>query len=232
MNIFQFFKDVISPKKCYQCKKLWHFFCPQCFEKFKTYNEFCYECKGTNRDFQIHEACQKSWNFDAVIILGRYKNYPLQKLIADGKYYGRKEIYYDMGLYLSKLFLKHHTIVDKDKYVIVSAPMHFFRRWKRGYNHSHILAQKVSKELGILYNSRIIVKKKYTKQQSHLTREERLKNLTGVFFLDSQDMSYLKWKTIILIDDVISTGATLNELAKILKESGVKKVVWLVIASD
>jgi ComF family protein len=231
-TIINLIKDIISPKICYSCKKEWHFLCPQCLQNIKKYNWFCYNCKLKSDDFEIHKKCQKYVYYEKVIILTHYKNNLIKKLIKDSKFYSRQEILNDFWQYLSTLFLENEWVINKKDYIIISSPMYFFRKIVRWYNQSEILSKSISKNLEIDYNFKIIKKVKHTKQQSKLTKQDREKNLENVFQINKKYIEQIKWKTIIIVDDVISTWTTINEISKILKENKVKKVIWLVIASD
>jgi ComF family protein len=127
--------------------------------------------------------------------------------------------------------LLNHKIKFKDDYVIVSVPSHFFRKLKRWYNSSEVLCKYFSKISGIKYEKWVIIKTKNVKQQSKLSREERLINLKWAFKINKNKLENIKWKEIIILDDVISTWTTLNEMAKILKENWAKNVIWVIIAS-
>ena len=87
-----------------------------------------------------------------------------------------------------------------------------------------------------LYNSSFLFSGhntlKQTKQQSKLTREQRLVNLKDSFKINKKYLNQIKDKKIIIVDDVISTWTTINEVSKILKESWASKIIWLIIASD
>jgi len=232
MSIIQYIKDIIAPKKCYCCEKEGCFFCPSCLQGIKKFEPYCHVCKEVSPNFAIHSSCQLASNLDQIIVWGKYESSYLKKLIHDGKYYGKKEIYIDLALPLAELFQKHHSIADTSTYIIVWTPMYFLRKWKRWYNHSSILAQEIGEHLWVVSHKDIIRKTRFTKQQSHLQRHQRLTNVKNVFDVRKRYRSYLKGKTVILVDDVISTGSTLGEMAWLLKLFGVKKVVWLVIASD
>jgi ComF family protein len=231
-TILNLIKDIISPKICYSCKKEWHFLCPQCLQNIKKYNWFCYVCKLKNDDFEIHKKCQKSVYFDKVIVFTHYKNNLIKKLIKDSKFYGRQEILNEFWQYLSTKFLENEQVINKKDYIIISSPMHFFRKIARWYNQSEISSKSISKNLEIDYNFKIIKKVKHTKQQSKLTKQDREKNLENVFQINKKYIEQIKWKTIIIVDDVISTWTTINEISKILKENWALKVIWLIIASD
>jgi ComF family protein len=110
--------------------------------------------------------------------------------------------------------------------------MNFFRKLKRWYNHSEILAKELSKLTWIEYNDKILKRVKNTKQQSKLTKKEREKNLVWVFWFNKKYEKYLEYKKVILVDDVVSTWSTINEVSRILKENWALKVVGLCVASD
>jgi ComF family protein len=232
MKIWKYIKDIIAPQKCYGCKREGHFFCSECFKDLPRYEPFCYICKWYSEGFSIHKSCQPASSLSKVIVYGRYHKTILQKLIQDGKYYGKKEVFQDLGRELGNFFSLHHTLTDTQEYLVLATPMCFFRRWKRGYNQSDILAAQIAEQLGVSCNTKIIIKKRYTKQQSHLWRLERLQNLRGAFRLDKRYIGQIKNKKIILVDDVISTWSTLAEIASIFKIYGAKEVIGLVIASD
>lgn len=231
-KILNFIKDIISPKYCYSCLKEWHFLCPNCLSKMKNFKEFCFVCKQLNYEFDIHKNCKKDVYYDKILILTHYKNLTIKKLIKDSKFYWRKDILEDFWQYLSTLLLKNEEIKEKEDYIIISSPMFFLRKIVRWYNHSEVLSKIVSKDTWIDCNFEIVKKIKHTKQQSKLTKTERENNLKGVFRLNYDLLDFIRWKNIILVDDVISTWTTINEISKILKNNWVNKVIWLVIASD
>lgn len=231
-KIINFIKDIISPKYCYSCNIEWHFLCPDCLSKMKNFKEFCFVCKQVNYEFCIHEKCKKDVYYDKVIILTHYKNLVIKKLIKHSKFYWKKDILNDFWQYLSTILFKNEEILNKDDYVIIPAPMYFIRRLVRWYNHSEVLSKVISKNTWIFYTKRLIKKVKHTIQQSKLTKKERESNLKNVFKLNDELLDFIRWKSIIVVDDVISTWTTINEISKLLKQNWVKSVIWLVIASD
>ena len=230
-TIIQFIKDIISPKICYSCKNDGVFLCQQCREKFEIKIPYCYICKRYSYNFEIHEKCKKrNIYYDKIIVLCHYKIPTIKKLIKDSKFYGKKDILDDFSKYLSEILLKNEKNISKEEYLIVSTPMFWLRRMIRWYNQSDILANNLSKKTSILYYSSITKKQKNTKQQSKLSKIAREKNLKNTFIFDKNYASLVK--NIILVDDVVSTWTTINELSRILKQNWAKKVIWLVIASD
>jgi ComF family protein len=113
--------------------------------------------------------------------------------------------------------------------LIVYAPISRRRRNERGYNQAKLLAQELSQQYGKpVINA--LIKKRHTKTQVGLRRIDRLDNLSGAF--EVKNGLELKGKKILLIDDVLTTGATLDECAKVLKSAGARQVWGAVLARE
>lgn len=231
-KIINFIKDIIAPKRCYSCNKEWHFLCSFCDYKLPKLNPYCYICKKETSNFEIHKSCQKNFYFDKVIVYNHYKENLIKKLIKDSKFFNKKDILEDLSFYLSNKFLENENIFNKDNYLILPVPMNFFRRIKKWYNQSEILASEISRITWIDYNKNVLKRIKNTKQQSLLSKKERESNLLNVFKINKKYIKNLELKKVILVDDVISTWSTINEISKILKQNWVLKIIWLCVASD
>ena len=120
-----------------------------------------------------------------------------------------------------------YSIYSEENSSLVPIPMHWSRYILRGFDHTGYIAKYVSEETGIPYKK--LLSTKWTRPQSKLTREKRLENKKNTFRM--RDHAVLP-DTVILLDDVISTGSTANEAAKILKEAGVKRVIGIFLASN
>lgn len=232
MGIYKFFKDIIAPKKCYSCNKEWHFLCKNCLSKMSNFEPVCYLCKGKSNNFEVHENCLLDVNYDKIFILSHYKNKIISKLIKDLKFYWKKDIWEDLWNFLSDLFFENEIYKKIDNYVLIFPPMWFLKKIKRGYNHSEIMAKFISKNTWIKLEKSLIIKTKTTRQQSRLKRNERLINLKDSFKIAKNKIDNIDKKIFIIVDDVVSTGTTINEISKILKEHWAKKVIWLIVASD
>lgn len=231
-NILKLLKDILAPKRCYSCNKEWHFLCQECNNNIPILKPYCYICKKENSSFEIHKNCSKNVYFDKIIVHNHYKEDIIKKLIKDSKFFGKKDILEDLVIYLSKLFLLNENIFNFDNYLIIPAPMSFFRKLKKWYNHSEILAKEISKITWIEYRKNILKKFKNTKQQSLLSKKDRELNLKNAFKINKKYLEKIELKKIIVIDDVISTWTTLNEISKVLKQNWALKIIWLCIASD
>ncbi|MDP2911327.1 MAG: ComF family protein [Candidatus Omnitrophota bacterium] len=151
---------------------------------------------------------------------------PLKGLIHDFKY---KHITY-LSKDFSKLiidFMQQHNVAAGSE-LILSVPMHPGRLFKREVNHSDMLAKDIARRMDIPYSGKILKKIKNTSIQSTLKREERIKNLHSSFSI--KNTSAVRGKNILLVDDLFTTGSTVNECSRILKESGAARIEVITLA--
>ena len=111
----------------------------------------------------------------------------------------------------------------------VYAPLHWWRQMRRGFNPSHLLAHALGKKIGtpVLH---CLKKSRATAPQTKLTQKERLENVRNAFSFRTRQAKNIADKKLLLIDDVLTTGATMNECAKVLKKSGAGRVDVLTLA--
>ncbi|MBI5300099.1 MAG: ComF family protein [Deltaproteobacteria bacterium] len=112
---------------------------------------------------------------------------------------------------------------------VTFVPLHWRRRFSRGFNPSHLLAHRLAKQKGFLLVD-LLKRVRATVSQTKLSSEERTKNVQGAFKKIAHKNFSVKEKSLLLIDDVLTTGATVNECAKVLKKGGAKKVDVLTLA--
>jgi ComF family protein len=118
--------------------------------------------------------------------------------------------------------------------LVTSVPLHFFRHLKRGYNQADFFAGGVIAGSGrALPLARNLLKRnRTTKTQTTLSREDRLKNVAGAFAIAKKKHGLVRDKNIVLVDDVVTTGATTAQCALALREAGAKRVRVLSLARD
>lgn len=155
-----------------------------------------------------------------------YYDEGLDSAIHDMKFNHQPRLAETFGYLLYEEMTKIPLLPDWD--MILPVPMHRSKKRKRGYNQSELLARQLSKLLQVPTSSDILVKIRSTRPQSKLKREERLINLEGAF--NVFDDSAIVGKNILLIDDVATTGTTLNHCAKVLYERGAAFIFASVIA--
>lgn len=114
--------------------------------------------------------------------------------------------------------------------LLIPVPLHWRRLVKRRYNQAALLAQKVSTLSGIKVEPTLLIRTKNTPSQGHLTGEQRRQNVKSVFKVKAGKQALLNQKVITLIDDVYTSGATVNACAKVLLKAGAKEVNILTLA--
>ena len=114
--------------------------------------------------------------------------------------------------------------------VIMPVPLHRWRLLRRRYNQAGLLAKALSRETKLPYEPLTLMRSRATQTQGHLGPKERYKNVKKAFAVDPKCSETVKGKVVVLVDDVLTTGATVNECAKALKKAGAKKVYVLTLA--
>ncbi len=121
----------------------------------------------------------------------------------------------------------YKTIVAWDVQAIIPVPLHKKRLHKRGYNQAEILAKELGKLIHIPVVTKLVVRQKNTVPQKALGATDRQNNLENAFKLEVNDV---KLTTIVIIDDIYTTGSTIDAVARVLKAAGVKNVYYIAIA--
>ena len=220
MNIFGF--------RCVQCQnKLQissHGLCSHCNHTIRRF-PYCGKCGAElPQNAMICGQClrhEPSW--DRLVMVGHY-NEPLSTLIHRFKF--QRAFWLDRTL--ARLLLlavfnakREHGLTLPD--VILPVPLHHFRHWRRGYNQSDLITYWLSKWLKIPCNNNLLKRTKHTPTQRGLTAKARRQNLKNAFAIKRE----ITYRRVALIDDVITTGSTLNEIAKLLRKHGVQEIqVW------
>lgn len=143
------------------------------------------------------------------------------------KFKGREWIAYEFGNALSKTVKKFYDGIQFD--MILYVPMSPLNEFKRGFNQSFEIADIISKAIDVPINKKILFKRPGIKTQSGLNRLERIENVKKAFYVKNSHL--LTDKTVLLIDDVITTGSTLNACAKVLKKNGALAVYAATVAT-
>ncbi|MBQ7674395.1 MAG: ComF family protein, partial [Alphaproteobacteria bacterium] len=163
--------------------------------------------------------------FDKAISVFVYNEFSKQ-IILRFKHSDATYLYEQLASWMYRSATSEITNAD----IIIPVPIHFLKRLKRKYNQSELLAQEVSQLSGIKYEPRILMKIKKTLPQEGLSGKERRKNIVGSFGIDENFKDLIVDKNIVLIDDVFTTGATVNECSKVLKKFGAKTITVVTLA--
>ena len=149
----------------------------------------------------------------------------VQKLLHALKYKGQAELGVEMGFMFGQEMQENGSLPDAD--LIISVPLHKKKLKSRGYNQSDKLAEGFSRATNIPWSGNVLERIKYTETQTGKTRDERWKNVRKVFVVKGD----VKDKKIIIMDDVLTTGATVEACIEVLIEAGCTQFVILTIAS-
>lgn len=205
---------------------------PVCGICNKITNEYiCQNCKKQIEKYSINKIINHKNNkqvyYDYQIQILKYEDIVREKILD----YKFKEKTY-MYKTLEKIILNNKKIYGflKKYDIIIPVPMYKTKKWERGYNQTELIAKELAKDLNITYNSQILKKTKNTKKQSTLTKTERKQNIKNAFNITN--INDLENKKVLLFDDIITTGSTLNECSKMLKKAGAQEVAILTIAVD
>lgn len=250
-----FFLDLIFPIECLGCGRVGNWLCGDCFKevKFKS-KQYCLHCKKENDFGQFCPPCRVNYSLDGVWIAALYDELLISQTIKSLKYYFISGVADDLSkliiffvdrlLYQSRVLRSGLAegvdwrnfklaenlplaILNFNDNLVVPVPLAKKRlRW-RGFNQAELLAQRVAEKYGLTLDSSNLIRTKHKKPQAKLAEAARLKNVKDCFEWRG---SNLKKRNIILIDDVVTTGATVNECAKVLKDSGAGEVWGLVVA--
>lgn len=243
-QVLKFLLDTIFPINCISCSKFGTYLCKKCLGTLSIKKNFeCVGCKINTPFGQTCYLCAKTNFVDQLLIVADYKNPLVEKTLKFLKYKFISDLEWPLSI-LTRRYLKWLTtnkkfnVFDRNP-LLVSIPLHSRRFNWRGFNQSELLAKDLADRFQMEMTSNAIKRTINSTPQADIkNREERLKNLNGVFSVRGGSASggkilnqnKLVGREILLVDDICTTGATLNECAKILKANGVSKVVALVIA--
>ncbi len=249
-----FVLDTVFPLQCLGCGREGVWLCQQCFKKLKlTREQYCLHCKQPNRFGSFCPHCAPDYALDGVWIAGDYEDKIIQLLIKNLKYHLAKNIAENLGKLLT-LFLNNllnlarlnradikqgvdwrkfeelktvpQTLSGFSASLVIPVPLSRQRlRW-RGFNQAEAIARVIAHNFRLPLSNRLL-RLKHKKPQAKLTEAERKINVRDCYgWLGGS----LDGHNVILIDDVTTTGSTLNECARVLKQAGANEIWGLVAA--
>ncbi len=209
------FLDLIYPPVCGICGKI-------------NKKSLCKKCEIQLKPYEMNSICKpKNKYFDYQIKILKYKGIVRERII---------DFKFNEKSYLYKTFAKI-ILNDKKVYgflkkydIIIYVPMYIKKKMLRGYNQCELIAKELASKLQIEKQFNNLKKIKDTKKQSSLIKEERKANIKDAFKINNS--TSIINKKIILFDDIYTTGSTVNECSRILKEAGAREVLVLTLAID
>jgi ComF family protein len=235
-NILQDILNFVFPITCIICGKYLpaddkRRICDSCWSEVKFIDLRCQKCGKPLPYGGAHcYRCLKSnlkYSFEFIRSVCLYKGV-IKESIHLFKYSGKEYL----GNLFSDLLTKHirsqpdFPIRQIDK--IIPVPLHWRRKFQRGYNQAEILARRLAGVFNKELVLNVVYRKKSTKPQFNLSKEKRFENIRGAFKI--KESTLIRNKTILIIDDVCTTGSTLEECSNILKKAGAAKIFGLTVA--
>jgi len=222
MRIYLYFKiirnfllDILFPTKCLGCQIKSEILCDNCIQK-------------------IHLAERET--DENILAVFDYRDVLMKKAIWELKYHHKRYLGEKLGQLLYEFLIEDISdikiSVSGRSIYVIPVPISNKKRKKRGYNQALAIAKGfcTSTNAGVFeLKNNLVIKKIDTLPQAKITsRKRRLENIRGVFEVKNKEI--IKGRTIIIIDDVTTTGGTINEIIKILKKAGAKKVIGFAVA--
>lgn len=173
--------------------------------------EYCYDCEKTQHLFERGAA------------LLPYEG-KVKESVYRMKFHNKREY---LDYYGEKMAAElEHNVKQWNANLLVPVPMHWRKRRERGFNQAELLAKKIAEGLQLPVRNDLIVRRHYTRPQKELLLRERKENLRGAFAVSKNDVED---QAIILIDDIYTTGTTIDEIAGELKRAGARCVYFLTL---
>src|SRR3972149_5151276 len=210
-------------------------FCPSCRNKLTSAeNTVCNSClskiKLADPEF-IKSEYQRKYENKRIIsgFVSQYifeKDKELQHIIHALKYDKK----FHIGIFLGKSLGEHFKSQFQSWNInlIVPVPLHHLKKAERGFNQSYYIAKGISIATGISLNDRAIKRFRFTQSQTTMTLKEREENIEGAFKVRKKEN--VKGKNVLLVDDVMTTGATISECGRVLLEAGANQIYAATVA--
>ncbi len=223
-------RDMIYPRRCPVCDEAVPFgenICPECRPMLRRIGEpYCMKCgRALLTDEEYCDSCKNTTHYylsgrslyyysSVSRGLSRFKNSDRQEYA----YFYAEQIVNELGDYIRGM----------GQVVLVPVPMHKDKLKKRGYNQAALLAEQIGKLMGLPVESGLVERKKRTVSAKLLSERERAMTLKNAFKIGQNGV---KWKTALIIDDIMTTGATVDGVAKTLAEAGAERIFFVCISS-
>jgi ComF family protein len=222
--------SLFFPKRCVGCGRLGLYFCDVCktsIEPIQSSETICPTCGKSAMGGKTHPKCKTNTSLDGLISFFHYRGV-IKQAIKSIKY----RYVTDVVQELIKLCVYNNgTIKQCNHHVIIPIPLHSSRLKFRGFNQAEKLGEQLSTTLHMQFRTDVLKRTRKTTPQVEMRhRIDRLQNMKHVFSCNNITMRQWNYQTIILFDDVWTTGATLRSACSELKKSGVKEVWGMTIA--
>lgn len=229
--------NFIFPTHCLFCEKIINrnsSFCHKCWTNLQFIKDP--KCPICSYPFEIEiptmqpfcaKCLSKKPSYDKIITIFRY-NFVIKKIIANFKYH--KQTY--LAKKIAQIILPKLINEINENDIMVAVPLHFNKLKIRKFNQANMISQQIYKKLPIkpIFYHDLIFRNKDTKPQVLLRGQDRITNLKKAFIINKKYLQSIKDRRIFLVDDIVTTGSTVESCAKTLKKKGAKEVIVVCLA--
>ncbi|MBI2451190.1 MAG: ComF family protein [Parcubacteria group bacterium] len=230
LSTYQFILDLLFPAACIFCGREGNYFCLNCAAKIPTNAPNCFVCQKRSPEGKICRNCSRKTKIRRFFAGYHYENEFIKKAIRKFKYNFIKDLSEPLGNLLVN-FLKNYfpKNLEPEKFLIIPVPLSKQRYSWRGFNQSELLAKIIAHNFRLPLETEVLIRFKNTIPQAEIKNiEERKENIKNAFVVKKPEI--IKNKIVILVDDISTIGATLEECAIILKAAGAKQIWAIVVA--
>ncbi|NPA90080.1 MAG: ComF family protein [Chloroflexi bacterium] len=218
--------DLLFPPQCPGCGRVGVVLCDTCLAHFEAIGPpYCRKCGQPLEEGDLCSMCRRGrfhhldWARSAAVFQS-----PLREAVHDFKYQSNTRLAEPLARYMEDHLPAE--ILDVD--ALIPVPLHPKRHRERGYNQAALLARHLSRATHIPVREDILVRVRYTRPQVNLGFRERIANMEGAFAV--VDSAPVRGRSFLLIDDVMTSGSTLEACARALKEAGAARVIAYTLA--
>lgn len=224
--------DAAFPRRCPVCGELvtpaGRSICAVCLPKLDFVREpRCLRCGRTVSD-ETQQFCRncsgRASSFEAGLALFNYDDV-MRHTVAQIKYGNRREYIAPLARMMYLKFKQQLREMEAD--CLVPVPVHPARRRSRGFNQAELLAREIGMQVELPVQTALLYRWRKTEAQKDLSQEERVANLSEAFRADTERIEALSVRTVILVDDIYTTGSTAEACSRVLKAAGVRRVFLL-----
>ena len=221
---------MLYPDRCAVCDEVIEFdsmLCDRCRAVIRPISgDTCYKCGkvlGESEKIYCYDCSRKLHYFDRGFSVFEYGD--VKNSLYRFKYSGRAEYAHFYAYAANKLLGDTLRRLDVD--AMIPIPIHKKRELTRGYNQAYLLAKELSAYINVPVRKDIVKRKKATAPLKRLSEQQRKNNLKNAFIIESNDV---KLKKILLIDDIYTTGATIDTVSALLRQAGIEEIYFLTVA--
>ncbi len=225
--------SLLFPPECISCGRLLPeetVVCESCLGEIRAAALACRRCGapvGRHAETAECPSCRsRRFHFHRVVAAARYEG-TTRRLVLQMKYARRRSAARFLGCLMAERVVEEGLAGSLD--LLVPVPLHPYRLAERSFNQAELLAREVAEQTGIPLHTDILVRTVNTPPQVSLSASRRRSNVEGAFRIIGR-VDLLEGKTVGVVDDVLTTGATISECARVLRRAGVVRVVGIVAA--